>query len=278
MKVFLFQMIFLLSCYSHIKAQTLQLGGVFDNRFENHTKGLKLLGHIKKLTEIDSVSKTKYVRYVPKVEYTLVWAFNPDGNYKETAQYRGDGTVAVRDVFKYNGKGQLLTRIHFDGLKEQSKCVCTVDVIHNKVQSDLFINGYLFSIVNTEKTYNKQGKVIERRLQYPSKPVEVVKFAYDKAGNLITTYDEGGKDVLKYDQNDFLIEISYFNKIGKLYLKTLYKNDQWGNHIEEQSSTDGGEFETDNTSYIYDDHHNWIQKTITGHSRTKIINRLIDYY
>ncbi|MDB5157912.1 MAG: hypothetical protein JWR50_2619 [Mucilaginibacter sp.] len=276
MKRVLFSFVPLLSLCSQLKAQPFQLGEVFDSRYENHTKGLKLFGRVKKLTETDSLRKMKYAKYKSGVEYVLTWTFNPDGNYNETAEYRGDGTLAIRDVFYYDDKRQMVKRVHFNGSKEESKYNCTIDAIHNVVRSEFYFLQLPQSFTTIEKSYNKQGKESERRLKYTSKPIEIDKFTYDAIGNHISSDIDGYKSIFKYDNKNFLIESLSYEKNGEIYMHHFYKNDQWGNVIEEKEVMDTPNKRTFN--YIYDDHHNWIKKIGISSSDRLVTTRTIEYF
>jgi YD repeat-containing protein len=268
----------LLLFFGQLKAQPFQLSQMFNHGFESHIKEFNLYGKVKKLTETDSVSKMKYVPYKQKVEFVMVWAFNTDGNYKEIAEYSASGAVLYKDVFVYNNKGKVFNITHFSNNAQQWINVFTADTERNSYKIETFLTGLMQPVSTREYVYSKQGKPTEWHVIDKGKPGRIYKFAFDNKGNVISSNADDGKTLANYDKNNQLVELTDYDKAGKIYMHELYKNDQWGNLIEEKVSTDGGEFDTETISYIYDAHHNWIQQIRTGPSRRVVKTRVIEYF
>ncbi|MBW4889469.1 hypothetical protein KXQ82_07075 [Mucilaginibacter sp. HMF5004] len=265
--------------YNQANAQSSILQeGVFDSRYENDVKALCVFGPVKKITEIDSITESKYNSYKKGVALVINAIFNSKGNYKEKSACRADGSLINRDVFEYNTEGQLLMYKHFTNDAAKPRNICKVNITLNTLRYDYYLTGYLSPYATYMKIYNKQGKVIERRSQFPPKPFDITKNTYDKNGNIIGMLEEGNKTVLKYDENNFLTEMICINEKGEIYIHTFYKNDQWGNKTEEKSSVNEGDFVTSTSTYTYDRYHNWITKTVNYPPYKTVYLRNIEYY
>jgi hypothetical protein len=282
MKSTIFFILFALSAFTELCAQSIQNGRVFDSRFENHSKDIQLHGKIKSIKEVDSVPHYfhSYGRNKKQVSYIMNWTFNSDGNYKEQSEYRDNGSLAARTLFNYNNKGQLVAVIQFNGATEIYRNVCTVDVTSNTAKSEFYLTGFPGARGFTMVKYNKQGKVEEIQYKGPSAALSVTKYSYDQHGNLINNERNGFKKVDKYDGGHHLTEATIY-KDEKMYERRIYKYDPLGNKIEEKLETaDQPDLPGISVTivYVYDSHNNWITQTRTDAYSRIVVERTITYY
>ncbi|MES2113101.1 MAG: hypothetical protein V4577_30400 [Bacteroidota bacterium] len=282
MKTTFLSLILLLPVCCKLNAQAVQIGEVFDTRYDSHAKDMQVRGRVKKITETHPSYISKYSHPKNPVDFTLVWIFNTGGNYLETAEYSGrDGARVARSVYNYDNNAQMLSVIHYNSRSdgETARHICTRDAAQNSVRSEFYVTGVKQSFVNTMKFYNKEGKEIERQIKNGVKPVEIFKSTYDKKGNCVATDNDGYKAVYTYDENNLLTEVKGYDKTGKLSAHNYYKYNKQGDRIESKESTHDEPFDTTTMSYVYDYSNNWVSKTTANSNGSPVtLTRVIEYY
>ncbi|MBO4600380.1 MAG: RHS repeat protein, partial [Bacteroidales bacterium] len=127
--------------------------------------------------------------------------------------------------------------------------------------------------------YNRNGQL--HRFIYPDG--SRLTYDYDTAGRLLrTTYPDASHETYSYNDDGSLNGIKGRTGIWEWFVApdTKATYDTLGRRTEEISyqTTDGNKTPVV-TSYTYDDHNNWIRRTVAGiSSPTRIDNRTFKYY
>jgi hypothetical protein len=185
----------------------------------------------------------------------------------------------------------------------------TFDDKGNQIELVTYEDNKLSQRIKVENKYNPKGLIIETvYFDAAGKPYTKFTYGYDEKTNMVydTNYNNKGevtqRGFYKYDGNNFLIEETHEVRIDSAeFVKgtTYYKNDKYGNKIEEsaihssnasvevnaevnletkeskndiKTSESKGPIETVTYEYKYDDKHQIIRDVRNGIGGTKLIH------
>lgn len=132
----------------------------------------------------------------------------------------------------------------FDSKLRQKSYIQKFDNNGNAIEIESFYQGKSEGIIKIENKYNGDGLLISKKQFDPSgKYFALMTYGYDNNKNLIadTSFSMQNeiqqKSIYKYDHNNFLIVEIHEFKVENDWIQspTFYKNDKFGNKIEESS-------------------------------------------
>ena len=194
------------------------------------------------------------------IRYFNDFMYNDEGNLTEEIVYNEDSTIQMKKVFNYNAlnqeieekwtnrkRGPYVQRIYEYDRKGRKKQMRYTDGGQNDLRIAYAYNrsGNIESI----KTYNALDETIKKEEYFEYKSNNLIK-------KITTNLDKESKTILHFTPKGLLIKIERFQK-----------------SVEEKP------FDVEEHKFVYDDHENWIQKTIFKNGELFSIDfRDITYY
>ena len=221
--------------------------------------------------------------------------FNEKGNIVERYEYRSDGSLDKKTIWKYNEKGikteadvSLNPKYYKGGGSPDAKNIFKCDVNGNVVEQSVYeVGGKLDGVLDGKNTFvfNEKDKMIEKNYYDAFESlVTKTKYKYDDKLNLVeeNLYKSDGsldkKTKYKYDVKGNKIEKNIYKSDGSLDKKTKYIYDNKGNIMEENTYSSNGDIDLKSV-FEYDKEGNWIKITkYKGEKPAYIIEREFEYF
>jgi YD repeat-containing protein len=165
-------------------------------------------------------------------------------------------------VYQYDSKGRLVSDTSF-GTKGNIVAFCNYvyDSLGRNIEETIW---------RTDNTHEPYARII---LQYGSDS------NYTKRQRYFS--DESYKELLKYNNQGFITDMTEYYGKDSLMLTTVRKYDKYNNVIEQNCYDTKGIFKPDlhyTSTYFYDGLGNWVKKIRYGYLRTTLCRREIEYY
>ncbi|MCU4188756.1 hypothetical protein M9Q43_06200 [Flavobacterium sp. HXWNR29] len=206
----------------------------------------------------DSIAKYEKFDKSNKKVREVQFYFN-DKNLRDKEVHFEADTLEMTYKLQYNNKNQKIEMIKY--LKDT---IFLLKYVYEYNSNGLLTKTSLFDRKNKLQTittykYNSKGRCIESR----ENDFEDIDTKY------LYTYDANGM------QNSFLV----LGKDNKMIMRNDYVFDANGNVTRETSKISEINFQSvTNNTHVYDSQKNWIIKTNSSKTGTKIVKRVIEYY
>lgn len=193
----------------------------------------------------DGVTETRVITRDDKGHVTEERKEYADGSFDRT-EYKNNESGHVTEVIKYNEDDSIESKIT---LAYNDK---------NKLIEEKRFDGENDLVEHRQQTYNEAGNIIEIKEFSPEDGLAYTTFF---------AYNAAGKNT----------EISYYDAKGILVMKTVSEFDSKGNVVEKTIEDFASSSAKRINKYVYDDHNNCIEESVTSGSGKLLSSLSIRY-